>query len=148
MARVSKWIDASPAEVFDVLSNGWLYSNWVVGTSHMRAVDPRWPAAGSVLHHCSGLWPMVTRDETIVQRCDKDRRLDLIAKGGALGKADIVLTLEPSGSGTEVTMYEQPIAGFGKWVHNSVSDRLLAKRNVEALARLTAMTERHETPRD
>ena len=26
-------------EVFDVLSDGWTYSNWVVGTSHIRAVD-------------------------------------------------------------------------------------------------------------
>ncbi len=47
MAKVSCVIAASPAAVFAVLSEGWYYSDWVVGTSHVRAVDQGWPQQGS-----------------------------------------------------------------------------------------------------
>lgn len=39
MASVSRVIAATPEQVFAVLAHGWSYSNWVTGTSHMRAVD-------------------------------------------------------------------------------------------------------------
>ena len=58
---------ASPPEVFAVLAEGWLYSDWVVGTSHVRAVDQHWPDAGTRLHHATGVWPLVVRDETVVE---------------------------------------------------------------------------------
>ncbi len=44
MATVHAHIDASPDSVFAVLADGWHYSNWVVGTSHVRAVQADWPA--------------------------------------------------------------------------------------------------------
>ena len=38
MAVVTQEFPVAPADVWDVLQDGWRYSNWVVGTSHMRAV--------------------------------------------------------------------------------------------------------------
>jgi uncharacterized protein YndB with AHSA1/START domain len=146
MATVSKTIQASPAEVFSVLSNGWLYSNWVVGTSHMRAVDAHWPAAGSKLHHASGVWPLVARDETTVQEVLTDARLVLTAKGRPFGEARVVLELAPVAGGTLVTMIETPVAGPAKWLHNPVAEAVLVRRNVESLDRLAAVAERRTDP--
>ncbi len=146
MAAVTRRMEVSPAVVFAVLADGWRYSNWVVGTSHMQAVESEWPAAGSRLFHCSGVWPVVTRDETIVEESIPDRKLVLLAKGGVLGSARVVLELEPAGDGTIVSLAEAPVAGLGKWAHNPVLDRVLARRNVEALARLAALSELHTKP--
>ena len=146
MATVTRRIEASPEAVNGVLADGWRYSNWVVGTSHMRAVEQEWPAAGARLHHCSGIWPLVTRDETVVEESIPDRRLVLLAKGGVLGSARVVLELEPDGDGTIVSLSETAVAGFGKWIYNPVVDLVMARRNVETLARLAALSERHTKP--
>jgi hypothetical protein len=62
--------------VFAVPANGSYYSDWVVGTSHVRAVDQNWPAAGTTrLYHATGVWPLVMRDETVVEHTDPDRQL-------------------------------------------------------------------------
>lgn len=55
MASVSRVIAATPEQVFAVLAHGWSYSNWVTGTSHMRAVDANWPQPGFKLHHAAGI---------------------------------------------------------------------------------------------
>src|SRR6185437_4810956 len=135
MAAVTRRIEASPEAVFAVLADGWRYSNWVVGTSHMRAVELEWPAAGARLHHCSGIWPLVTRDETVVEESVPDRKLVLLAKGGILGSARVTLELEPDGDGTIVSLSEGPADGPAKWLYNPVVDLILARRNVETLAR-------------
>ena len=124
----------------------WLYSNWVVGTSHMRAVEKDWPAAGSKLFHASGVWPAVARDESQVEEVVPGRRLVLIARGRPFGEARVVIDLEADGGQTLVTMRETPCAGPGKWLHNPVSDAALARRNVESLARLTCIAERRTQP--
>jgi len=146
MAAVTRRILASPETVYAVLADGWCYSNWVVGTSHMRAVEPDWPAAGARLHHCSGIWPLATRDETVVEESEPNRRLVLLAKGGILGSARVVLELQPDDDGTIVSMVEEPVAGPAKWLHNPAFDLILARRNVETLARLAALSERHTEP--
>ena len=56
--------DCSPAAVFAVLADGWLYPTWVVGASRMRDVDDRWPEPGSRLHHSVGAWPALLDDIT------------------------------------------------------------------------------------
>ena len=38
------------------------------------------------------------------------------------------------------------MAGFGKWIYNPVVDLVMARRNVETLARLAALSERHTKP--
>jgi uncharacterized protein YndB with AHSA1/START domain len=146
MATVSSTVNASPAAVFAVLADGWLYSNWVVGTSHMRAVEANWPAVGSRLHHAAGVWPAVARDESVVEEVEPDRRLVLTAKGRPFGEARVVIELEASGERTRITMTETPTAGPGKWIHNPLTEALLVRRNVEALARLAALAERRTQP--
>lgn len=49
MATVHAHIDATPQTVFAVLADGWHYSNWVVGTSNVRAVQADLPMVGSKL---------------------------------------------------------------------------------------------------
>jgi hypothetical protein len=146
MATVSRHVDAPPTAVWDVLADGWSYSNWVVGASHMRAVDAAWPAAGAVLHHSQGSWPLTLDDEARVEVSKPASRLVLLAKGWPLGEARVQLDLRSEDGGTRVTMTEEPVSGPGKWVHNPVSEAVLRRRNVEALDRLAAMAERRTEP--
>jgi uncharacterized protein YndB with AHSA1/START domain len=148
MAVNSTYISATPKEVFALLSDGWSYSNWVVGTSHMRAVEHDWPVVGSRLFHASGAWPLVTRDETVVELSEPDSKLVLTARGRPFGEAIVSLELEPEGDGCRVTMTESPKAGPGKWLHNPLSEAMLVRRNTESLARLRVMVERPESVED
>jgi hypothetical protein len=146
MATVDRHTDAAPSRVFEVLSEGWLYSGWVVGTSHMRAVDAAWPAVGSKLHHASGLWPLALHDETVVEAVEPDRSLTLEVRGRPLGIAKVVIEIAAEGSGSHVNMHESPVAGPGKWLHNPLTEAVLIRRNVETLARLCAISERRTHP--
>jgi uncharacterized protein YndB with AHSA1/START domain len=146
MATNTAHIAASPQDVYAVLANGWAYSNWVVGTSHMRAVEADWPAPGSRLFHAVGSWPLLARDESLVVDLEPERRIALIARGRPLGEARVVIELADDGAGCLVTMHETPVSGPGKWLHNPVSEAVLVRRNTESLARLAAMAERRTVP--
>lgn len=142
-------IAADPPHVFGVLSDGWYYSDWVTGTSHIRAVDAEWPAIGSRIHHASGIWPLVLHDETRVDAITPDQRLVLLAEGKALGTARVVIELEPVPgpvASTKVTMSETPVSGPGRWVHNPALAAVLRRRNAESLTRLRALAERRTAP--
>lgn len=127
--------------MYAVLSDGWCYPVWVVGASHMRAVDPGWPAPGTRLHHAVGAWPFVVRDTTSVTLAEPNRRLQLLARGWPAGEALVDLQLTPDAAGTTVTMDEIPASGPLRWVHNRLQDALIYRRNVESLGRLTALVE-------
>jgi len=146
VATVTATIRATPAAVHAVLADGWAYAGWVVGASHVRAVEGDWPAVGSRLFHASGMWPLLMEDDTVVEQVDPGRRLVLLAHGGRLGDARIELSLTPDGPDTRVTMVETPVAGPGKWVHNPIADAVLTRRNTEALTRLGCLVERPTTP--
>lgn len=146
MSTVSRFIAASPDQVFAVLADGWSYTNWVVGTSHIRAVDASWPAPGSKLHHAIGVWPLLTRDESVVEAVAPGSSLTLLARGWPIGAARVVVELEAEADGTRVTLSECPVAGPGKWLHNPASEALLNRRNEESLARLAALVERRTQP--
>jgi uncharacterized protein YndB with AHSA1/START domain len=144
LATVSRLIQAPPVAVFAILADGWYYSGWVVGTSHMRAVESEWPAVGSRLFHSSGIWPAALKDETFVEECETNHRLVMVARGWPLGEARIELTLDPEGPATRVTMAESPVRGPGAWINNPLGEAVLHRRNVESLARLAALAE-HRT---
>jgi uncharacterized protein YndB with AHSA1/START domain len=146
MATVSTRIPAPPDRVFAVLADGWIYSGWVVGTSHMRAMDADWPDVGSKLFHASGVWPAVVNDETEVEAANPGSSLVLLAKARPFGLARVTIQLQPDGDGTTVTMHEEPVAGPGKWLHNRATEALLTRRNTESLARLTALVLRPTQP--
>ena len=57
-----------------MIADGWTYSQWVVGNSRMRAVDPDWPAPGSTIHHTIGIWPVVAQRRDGGRECVPARR--------------------------------------------------------------------------
>ncbi len=149
VATVSVTVRATPAAVDAVLADGWAYTGWVVGASHVRAVQADWPAVGSRLFHASGNWLLLMEDHTPVEQVDPGRRLVPRAYGGSLGDARIELSLTPdgpTGDHTRVTMVETPVAGPGKWFHNPIADAVLTRRNTEARTRLGCLAERPTTP--
>jgi|SRR3954447_8310903 len=146
MAAVTQHVLATPQEVFDLLADGWRYPVWVVGASHVRAVEAGWPAVGTRIHHSSGSWPLLLKDETRVEVCEPPRRLVLLARGRPWGEARVDLTLTEQDGGTLVTLDEGPVSGPGKWADNRFTEALLRARNVETLSRLAAMAERRTEP--
>lgn len=139
MSTVSRHIDASPAQVCDVLTDGWLYTGWVVGAAHIRNVDPDWPAPGSRLHHAVGGWPLMLQDTTRSEQYVPDRLLQMRARAWPLGEAVVRVELDADATGTLVTMREEPVKGPARWWHNPVQDWTFDLRNREALDRLAAI---------
>lgn len=111
-------IEASPAAVHDLLPDGWNYSQWVVGTTHVRAVDAGWPQPGSRLHHAAGPWPVVVRDHTEMRELEPGRRLLMTAKGWPLGEAEVEILLTSEESGTGLTLREHGTGGAGRLLRN------------------------------
>jgi uncharacterized protein YndB with AHSA1/START domain len=139
MGIVTRIVATTPDRVFAILADGWTYSGWVVGCSHIRNVDPDFPAPGTRVHHSVGVWPATIEDTTAVVEVEVDKRLVLDARVWPVGKARVTFTLEQKGDETEVTMEEETTAGPGKVLQNKVTDPLLDKRNDESLSRLFAM---------
>lgn len=108
----------------------------------MREVDESWPAAGAVLHHSVGAWPLILNDRTSVTYCDPGRRLDLRARGWPVGEAGVSIRLEDEGAGTRVRIQEDLVNGPGRLVPTSVRHLQLALRNTETLRRLAYVAER------
>lgn len=141
MARNERRTDASPQQVWDVLSDGWLYPLWVVGASRMRGVDDTWPAPGSRLHHSVGVWPLLLDDATVVEEVEPLGRIQLRARGWPMGEARVVLTLRPEGSGTHLTLEEDAVSGPGRLAPPPVRGATIRWRNVETLRRLALVAE-------
>lgn len=141
-AVVRRTIHAEPAQVWAVLSDGWLYPSWVVGASRMRDVEASWPAPGSKLHHSVGMWPLLLDDRTEVIGCEPERVLRLKAHGWPAGAAEIEIELTPATDGTEVTIREDAIAGPAKLVPPPVRQLGMVPRNKETLRRLSYLAER------
>jgi Polyketide cyclase / dehydrase and lipid transport len=139
-------VQTSPDRVFAVLADGWWYSDWVVGTTHIRDVDADWPSVGSQLHHKAGPWPLSLHDSSTVLAVEQDRRLKLRAGLWPLGEAVVDILLEPlDGGRTRITMKEDFERGPLLAVRNKINDLLLHRRNVEALRRLADLAERAHT---
>ena len=143
VAIVEKVIDAPPQQIFDVLADGWTYSDWVVGTVHVRDVDESWPQPGSRLHHRAGPWPFSLEDSSTVLSCEAPRKLAIKAGLWPGGEATVVFTLEPvAGNSTRVTIAEDFTAGPLRWVRNKLNDLVLHQRNKETLNRLSDIATR------
>ena len=137
---------ATRQQVWDVLANGWNYSQWVVGNTRMRAVDPRWPAPGSTIHHTIGVWPVVLNDETEVESSTPLEELVLLAKGRPFGGARIVLRLFDTQTGCRIEMAEVPVGGPLNLLPRRLALAAAYPRNRECLARLAAVAERRQEP--
>ncbi|SNY60120.1 SRPBCC family protein [Paractinoplanes atraurantiacus] len=151
MAIVQRTVQAPPDRVFAVLADGWTYSDWVVGTVHIRDVDESWPAVGSRLHHKAGPWPLSLHDKSEVLIVEPDKRLRLNAGLWPLGEAVVDIKLEPApGGATKVTIEEDFERGPLLAVRNKLNDLVLHRRNIETLRRLADIAERstRHTQRD
>ncbi|MFI6823903.1 SRPBCC family protein [Micromonospora sp. NPDC050187] len=138
-------IGAPPQQVFDVLADGWTYSDWVVGTAHVRDVEDGWPAVGTRLHHRAGPWPVSLTDASTVLACEPPHRLVIRAGLWPAGEAIVVFTLQPVGSdSTRVRLGEDFAAGPLRWVRNKLNDLVLKQRNKETLNRLADIATRQK----
>ncbi|QYN19078.1 SRPBCC family protein [Amycolatopsis sp. DSM 110486] len=144
MIEVTRVVDAPPSAVFAVLGDGWAYSGWVVGSSHIRDVDAAWPAVGARLHHSVGAWPLQLEDTTVVLAVSPGESLRLEAQGWPFGTADVEVTLTPDdgpSGGTLVRMRERALRGPGKLLPEALQALVLRPRNRESLARLATLAE-------
>jgi uncharacterized protein YndB with AHSA1/START domain len=146
MATVDTHIAASPDDVFRLLADGWTYPQWVVGTSHMRAVDESWPAVGAKLYHATGVWPAVIRDHTRVDDVIAGEKIVMTARGYPFGQAEVELTLSAEDGGTRVVMREEPTGRGAFLLRNPIVDAALTRRNIETLVRLRVLAERPTRP--
>lgn len=135
-------VTASCQQIWDVLADGWTYSQWVVGNSRTRAVDSHWPQPGSAIRHSIGVWPLVIDDQTTVESCSPGKELVLRAGLGLLGAARITMRITEISDGCRVEMIEVPAAGPLNLVPNLLTLAAIYPRNRECLLRLTALAER------
>lgn len=146
MAEVEMHVQATPDEVFAVLADGWTYAGWVVGASHIRAVDAEWPAIGARVHHSVGPWPATVEDVTIVRDVVPGRMIDLHARAWPFGTARVRLDLAAEGTGTRITMTEHATQGPARLLPAGLQAVMLVPRNREALRRLAALAVRRQQP--
>jgi uncharacterized protein YndB with AHSA1/START domain len=135
-------VDVPAAAVWNVLSDGWLYANWVVGASRIREVDHGWPQPGSRIHHSVGVWPAVINDTTSVLSVITERELVLRARAWPAGEAMVRINLDPQDRGrTAISMAEDVVGGPGRVVPQPVRQLLIVPRNRETLLRLSLLAE-------
>ena len=141
---VTRDIAAPRTRVWDVLADGWTYSQWVVGNSRMRAVDSDWPAPGSRILHSIGVWPAVIDDETVVLHCTPQQELVLLARLGPLGAARITLRLNDIPQGCRVEMAEVAVEGPTRFVPGRLQLAGIWPRNSECTRRLANLAEQRD----
>lgn len=137
-------IQAPPQAVFDVLCDPASYAMWVVGSKHIRGVDADWPQPGSRIHHIVGWGPFEDHDTTEVLAFDSPKLIRLEARAWPFGTAEVEMTLEPAGGGTDLRLTETPQRGPAARFHNPVMQIGLKARNLWSLRRLGRwVEERH-----
>jgi Polyketide cyclase / dehydrase and lipid transport len=147
VATTTLVLHADPERVFAVLADGWTYSDWVVGTAHIRDVDADWPAPGSRIHHKVGPWPVSLRDHTTAVECEPGRMLLVKLRLWPLGAGIARFLLEPAPPDrTRVTLVEQFTEGPLLGLRNRANDVLLHLRNRESLRRLADIAVRRPVP--
>lgn len=143
MVRAERVIRASAEDVFSVLRDGWSYSDWVVGSAHVRHVDEGWPSPGTRIRHKVGLWPVALPGEIQSVRCSPATHLVLRPKLRPFGELTVAFTLIPGADGTtRVVVHEQFTGGALRALRNKANDLLLRRRNEESLRRLADIAER------
>ena len=145
MSRNRQIVAATPTQVWDVLSDGWLYPLFVVGATRMRHVDAGWPAPGCRLHHSVGAWPFIVDDFTEVEDVRPASLLQLRARAWPSGDARVRILLEPHGAGSTLTLEEDARSGPARLVPRPVRQPPLLWRNRETLRRLALIVENRRT---
>jgi uncharacterized protein YndB with AHSA1/START domain len=136
VATNRRQMHVSREQVWAVLSDGYRYAEWVVGTDHIRDVDSGFPVAGSRLHYTVGRGPLRHEGHTEVLSVDSGQRIELEAHAWPLGTVRIVLRLTNGHPGCTVEIEEHPRRGLASRLYNPVLDLAVKARNVETLRRL------------
>lgn len=136
MATTQRDMPCAARDVSDVLTDGWLFGLWVVGSSRIRDVDPGWPARGRTIHHSFGVWPVLIDDTTECVNWELDRRLELVARGWPAGEASVAISIQDRAAGCRVTITEDAVRGPGTLVPRPLRELVLRSRNRESLRRL------------
>lgn len=142
MSSNTRVMDCTVEDVWEVLSDGWLYPLFVVGASRMRDVDADWPAVGTRLHHSVGVWPLLIDDTTEVLEVEPQRMLRLAARAWPSGKAEVVFRTRMLSARAEVVIEEDAVAGPARLLPPPVRQPMLHWRNEETLQRLAMLAER------
>jgi uncharacterized protein YndB with AHSA1/START domain len=142
---VTRDVAATRQRVWEVLADGWTYSQWVVGNSRIRAVDTDWPAPGARIEHSIGVWPAVVNDETSVESCIPQQELVLLAKMRPFAVARVTMRLADIPGGCRVAMTEVAISGPLQWVPDRAQLAAAWPRNRECTWRLACVAE-HRDP--
>ncbi len=141
LAVVNCAIRVSPETVWKTLSDGWLYSQWVVGAVAIRDVDMAWPQQGSRIHHSVGIWPILIDDHTDVIEAVPNERLLLRARAWPIGETTVDIRLVETSSGTDVSLMENAESGRARLLPRVVRQKLFTVRNTESLQRLALIAE-------
>jgi len=140
MAVLNVLIEHSPEQVWQVLSDGWAYAEWVAGTRNIRDVDEGWPEPGTRIHYTFGVGRWTLDDVTTVRVMEPGRRLELEAHARRLGSARVSIELLDWGRDrTVVIIDEHPLTGPGARWHSVPLDAALRLRNrrmMRSLARV------------
>ena len=142
MAVTTIEIAANPDRVFDILADAQCYAEWVVGTKEVRRSDPGFPAKGESFYPRVGFGPMVVDGTTTVLKSARPRTVVLHARARPVADAIVTLELDGFGSGTVVTMREEPAGPAALRIAQRLGDPLLHRRNATSLRRLKALAER------
>ena len=145
MSSVTRVVNTTPDRVWEVLSDGWLFPLWVVGAARIRDVDETWPKVGSRIHHSVGVWPVLLNDDTEVLEQRPSQLIRLRANAWPLATAHVSISLNATGSHTEVVIEEQATSGPGAVVPDKLIAPFLNWRNVETLRRLAFIAEKRPT---
>lgn len=137
MAVLNVLVDRGPAQVWEVLSDGRAYGDWVMGTQHIQDVDSHWPGQGAQIRYSFGAGPFSIEDVTTVRLVEPPHRLELEVYAGKLGSARISISLLPWGEDrTVVVLDEHALTGPGRWWHTAPMDVALRFRNQRMVRRL------------
>ncbi|MGW2180342.1 SRPBCC family protein [Streptomyces sp. NPDC001732] len=145
MARSRRLILSPPSGVWDLLSDGRRYGEWVSGTQQIIAVDPHWPEIGARLRVRVGVGPLTLDDTCVVRICEPQHRLELEAKADPFGAARIAMNLIPWGANTLFILEWHALRGPGTRMHGLPVDYLVSIRNGMMLTKLAriAVREHH-----
>ena len=135
------YVEATPDEVWSVLTDPYAYPKWVVGSKVTVEADPGWPRPDAAFRVKVGVGPLSYTDRTVCRGVDPQRHIALHAGGGGVAGADVDITISPMGTGTHVTLEEHP-GGFSAPLRKLAPLQwLIRMRNVESLRRFRHIAE-------
>lgn len=132
-------VEASVAQVWEQLSDGWSYAEWVVGTRRIRAVDPGWPEVGTGLTYQAGLGPFTFEGRTWSRLCVPPQQLELEAVAAPGASVRISVRLMEWDRQALVVIDEHPLRGPHLLLENPVVEMILTVRNRFLLRRLAEL---------